>query len=186
MRSPTTRLTGLLMTPFLLLLLIASGASAQSANPDLTGLKGVDLGLVLQHDTQTRLGLTNKEAYQAIADELRKAGIKFLPWPAQHTNIGARFQKMPKDYAMLYFEVVAVVGARMNDNYAIDLRYDLLDRVRLSRDGSKETVASILTARQVVLQTGRGGGAEVLDRLRGMAKEFAAHFRAANPETNKR
>jgi hypothetical protein len=174
------------MTPFLLLLLIASGASAQSANPDLTGLKGVDLGLVLQHDTQTRLGLTNKEAYQAIAEELRKAGIKFLPWPAQHMNIGARFQKMPKDYAMLYFEVVTVVGARMNDNYAIDIRYDLLDQVRLSRDNSKETVASILTGHQVVLLTGRGGGAEVLDKLRFMTKEFAAHFRAANPETNKR
>jgi hypothetical protein len=175
------------MTPFLLLILIASGASAQSANPDLTGLKGVDLGLVLQHDTQTRLGLTNKEAYQAIAEELRKAGIKFLPLPARNTDLDTRFQKMPKDYAMLYFEVVAVVGARMNDNYALDIRYDLLDRVRLSRDdNSKETVASILTARHVVLLTGHRGGAEVLDRLRGMTKQFAAHFRAANPETNKR
>jgi hypothetical protein len=170
----------------LLLLLIASGASAQSADPDLSGLKGVDLGLVLEHDTESRLGLTNQEAYRAIAEELRKAGVKYLPWPTRNTNIGARFQKMPQDYAMLYFEVVSVVGPRMDENYVIDLRFDLLDRVRLSRDSSKETVASIFKGHQVVLLTGRGGGAEVLDRLRFMTREFAANFRASNPETNKR
>lgn len=186
MRSHSSPLFVHLATFTLFLFLIAGGALAQSADPDLSGLRGVDLGVQLQHDTETHLGLTGQDVYKVVAEELRKGRVSFLPWPKQDMTVSDRFQKMPADYAMLYFEIVTVVGAGMRENFALDVRLNLLDRVRLSRDGSKETVASIYKRQHLVLMSGRGGAREVLERVRAMAKGFAADFRAANPETNKR
>jgi hypothetical protein len=182
--QPRSRLH--LIEPLLLLLLAASGATAQSAEPTLGGLKGVEIVLVLKHETKSRLGLATERAYLAVEEEIRKAGVKVLPPTEQAMQIGSIFRKLPPGYAVLYFQVATVVGPGRGDNYAVDLRFDLLDRVRLSRDNSKETVASIYNARQLFLSTGREGGDEALRILRAMAREFAADFRASNPETDRR
>lgn len=135
----------------------------------------------LHHDAGRRLGLTVEQAYRAVGEELRTAGVRFLPTPERRTDVGGRFRRMPKGYALLYFQVVAVVDGNPGGNYTIDIRLDLLDRVRLSRDGSKETVASIYKGRQLVLMRGTGGREEVLDRLRTLVREFVADFNASNP-----
>jgi hypothetical protein len=170
---------------FFLLLIITSSVAAQSADSDLNGLKGVSLAIMLEHDTEDRLGLKSEEAYQAVADEFRKAGVKFLPWPKQYTLVGPVFEKMPADYGMLYFEVATVAEKAPLGIYALDIRYDFLDRVRLSRDGSIETVGSILKKHELFLMRGREGHEVVLQRLRAMGKNFAGIFKASNPETNK-
>jgi hypothetical protein len=170
----------------LILTLFAGRVQAQSAEPTLGGLKGVEIVLVLKHETKSRLGLATERAYRAVEEEIRKAGVKVLPPTEQATQIGSSFRKLPPGYAVLYFQVATVVGPGRGDNYAVDLRFDLLDRVRLSRDNSKETIASIYNARQLFLSTGRGGGDEALRILRAMAREFAADFRASNPETDRR
>jgi hypothetical protein len=186
MRLRPTRLALHLIVPLLLVLLTASGATAQSAEPTLGGLKGVEIVLVLKHETKGRLGLATERAYRAVEEEIRKAGVRVLPQPKQATQIGSIFRKPPEGYAVLYFQVVTVVGPGRGDNYAVDLRFDLLDRVRLSRDNSTETIASVYNAHQLFLSTGRGGGDEALRILRSMAREFAADFRASNPETDRR
>jgi hypothetical protein len=175
-----------LMAPILVLLIAASSAGAQSADPVLKGLKGVELVVVRKHETESRLGLTFERAYRAVEEEIRKAGVRVLPPTEQATQIGSSFRKLPQGYAVLYFQLATVVGPGRGDNYAVDLRFDLLDRVRLSRDNSTETIASIYNARQLFLSTGRGGGDEALRILRSMAREFAADFRASNPETDRR
>lgn len=185
MRAHVTRLTFQLTTPFLLLLL-ASAATTQTTDTTIGGLKGVRLTMVLQHETKSRLGLTTERAYKAVEEEVRKAGVNYLPSPEQTMTIGNLFQKLPKGYAVLYFQVTTVAHPGGGDNYAVDVRLDLLDRVRLSRDSSKETVASIYYASQLFLLTGRGGDEEALRRLRSVAKEFAANFKAANSEVNRR
>lgn len=156
MRTRPARLTARLLTPLLLLLLAAPGAFPQSAEPTLGGLKGVEIVLVLKHETKSRLGLTTERAYLAVEEEIRKAGVKVLPPTEQAMQIGSLFRKLPPGYAVLYFEVVTVAGPGRGDNYAVDIRFDLFDRVRLSRDSSKETIASIYDARQLFLITGRG------------------------------
>jgi hypothetical protein len=50
------------------LLLTASSAVGQSADPVLAGLKGVELGMELQNDTEVRLGLTADRAYAAVEE----------------------------------------------------------------------------------------------------------------------
>src|SRR5215213_3683621 len=184
MRTRPAHLIACLLTPLLLLLLTAPGASAQSAEPPLGGLKGVEIVVVLKHETKSRLGLATERAYGAVEEEIRKAGIKVSPPTEKAMQIGSSFRKLPPGYAVLYFQVATVVGPGRGDNYAVDLRFDLLDRVWLSRDNSKETIASIYNARQLFLSTGRGGGDEALRILRSMAREFAADFRASNPETD--
>jgi hypothetical protein len=149
-------------------------------------LKGVELVLVLKHETESRLGLTTDRAYKAVEEEIRKAGVRALPPTVQVMQIGNLFQKLPQGYAVLYFQVATVAGPGRGDNYAVDLRFELLDRVRLSRDNSKETIASVYHARQLFLIAGRGGDDEALRRLRTMAREFAADFRASNPKTDRR
>lgn len=186
MRSQTNHFIACLMTPFLFLLIAATGTSAQSADPILAGLQGVELGVELHHQTETHLGLTAARAYQAVGEELRKAGVRFNLPPPQRTEVGGRFERMPKGYALLYFQVVAVVDEKSRGNYTIDIRLDLLDQVRLSRDSSKETVASVYNGHQLALMHGAGGDEEVLDRLRVLTREFAKAFRASNPEKNKR
>ena len=186
MRTRTARLTARLLMPLLLLLLAAPSASAQSAEPTLGGLKGVEIVLVLKHETKGRLGLATERAYLAVEEEIRKAGVKVLPPTEQAMQIGSLFRKLPQGYAVLYFQVATVAGPGRGDNYAVDIRFDLFDRVRLSRDNSKETIASIYDARQLFLITGRGGGDEALRILRSMAREFAADFMASNPETDRR
>src|SRR5215204_4541346 len=186
MRPRPSLLTFRLMVPSFFLLLAASSAVAQSADPVLKGLKGVELVVVRKHETEGRLGLTFERAYRAVEEEIRKAGVKVLPPTQQATQLGSIFRKLPQGYAVLYFQLATVVGPGRGDNYAVDLRFDLLDRVRLSRDNSKETIASIYNARQLFLSTGRGGGDEALRILRAMAREFAADFRASNPETDRR
>jgi len=170
----------------LILTLFAGRAQAQSAEPTLGGLKGVEIVLVLKHETKGRLGLATERAYRAVEEEIRKAGVKVLPPTEQATQIGSSFRKLPPGYAVLYFQVATVAGPGRGDNYAVDLRFDLLDRVRLSRDSSKETFASIYYARQLFLRSGRGGDEDALRILRSMAREFAADFRASNPETDRR
>lgn len=186
MREYANLLVVRLMVPILVLLAAASSASAQSADPVLKGLKGVELVVVRKHETESRLGLTFERAYRAVEEEIRKAGVKVLPPTEQATQIGSLFRKLPPGYAVLYFEVVTVAGPGRGDNYAVDLRFDLFDRVRLSRDNSKETIASIYDARQLFLITGPGGSDEALRILRSMAREFAAGFMASNPETDRR
>lgn len=181
MRSPATSLAVPLKALFLLLILFASGVSAQKASPDLKGLKGVQLVMVLEHETENRLELTRSRAINVVEEELRNAGIRVLPPPEQVMEIGTLFQRLPKDYAMLYFKVATVAGPRPNDNYAVDMRFDLLDRIRLSRDNSKETLGSIYSGRRLYLSDGKGDAEEALGKLRAMAKEFAADFKAANP-----
>jgi hypothetical protein len=185
MRTHENGFTGWLGIIFLLSLLTASNVSAQSVDPVLAGLKGLDLGVELHHDTETRLGLTADRAYKVVEEELRKAGVKFLLPSPRGTDVGGHFQRMPRDYALLYFQVAAVVDKRARQNYTIDIRYDLLDRVLLSRDSSKETIASLYKGHQLVLMTGLGGAEEVLDRLTSMAREFATNFAASNPDTKK-
>jgi hypothetical protein len=170
----------------LILTLLAGRAQAQAADPVLKGLKGVELVVVLKNETESRLGLTTERAYRAVEEEIRKAGVKVLPQHKQATQIGNIFQKLPQDFAVLYFQVATVAGPGRGDNYAVDLRFDLLDRVRLSRDNSKETIASIYHARQLFLRSGRGGDEDALRGLRAMAREFAVDFRASNPETDRR
>lgn len=176
----------LYLLPLLILTLLVGRAQAQSADPTLGGLKGAEIVLELKHETKSRLGLTFERAYRAVEEEIRKAGVRVLPPTEQAMPIGSLFRKLPPGYAVLYFEVATVAGPGRGDNYAVDLRFDLLDRVRLSRDNSKETVASVYKARQLFLITGRGGGDEALRILRAMAREFAADFRASNPETDRR
>lgn len=175
---------------YLLLLLIltsfAGRAQAQSAQPALGGLKGVEIALVLKNETRSRLGLETGRAYRAVEEEIRKAGVKVLPPTEQSSQIGSIFRKLPQGYAVLYFQVATVAGPGGGDNFAVDLRFDLLDRVRLSRDDSKETIASVYSARQLFLRTGRGGDEDALRALRAMAGEFAADFRASNPEPGRR
>lgn len=176
----------LYLPPLLILTLLAGRAQAQAADPVLKGLKGVELMVVRKHETESRLGLTFERAYRAVEEEIRKAGVKVLPPTEQPTQIGSIFRKPPEGYAVLYFQVVTVVGPGRGDNYAVDLRFDLLDRVRLSRDNSTETIASVYNAHQLFLMTGRGGDEEALRILRSMAREFAADFMASNPETDRR
>jgi hypothetical protein len=146
----------------------------------------VELGVELHHQTETHLGLTAARAYQALGEELRKAGVRFNMPPPQRPDVGTRFERMPKGYALLYFQVAAVVDEKSRGNYTIEVRFDLLDQVRLSRDSSKETVASIYKGHQLALMHGAGGDKEVLGRLRVLAQEFAKAFRASNPEKNNR
>jgi hypothetical protein len=186
MRSQVIHLVTRLLKAFLLVILIVAGATAQSPEPTLRGLKGVELVVVRKHETESRLGLTFERAYRAVEEEIRKAGVKVLPPTEQAMQIGSLFRKLPQGYAVLYFQVATVAGPGRGDNYAVDLRLDLLDRVRLARDSSKETIASIYHARQLFLITGRGGGDEALRRLRLIAKEFATDFKASNPETDRR
>lgn len=186
MREYANPLIVRLMAPILVLLIAASSANAQAADPFLKGLKGVELVVVRKHETESRLGLTFERAYRAVEEEIRKAGVKVLPPTEQAMQIGSLFRKLPQGYAVLYFQVATVAGPGRGDNYAVDIRFDLFDRVRLSRDTSKETIASIYDARQLFLITGRGGGDETLRILRSMAREFAADFRASNPETDRR
>ena len=186
MREDTNPLIIRLMTSILVLLIAASSAGAQTADPVLKGLKGVELVVVRKHETESRLGLTFERAYSAVEEEIRKAGVKVLPPTVQATQIGSIFRKLPEGYAVLYFQVATVASPGRGDNYAVDLRFDLFDRVRLSRDNSKETIASIYDARQLFLITGRGGGDEALRILRSMAREFAADFMASNPENGRR
>lgn len=175
-----------LIVPFLLLLLTAPDATAQLTNPALRGLKGVEIALVLKNETRSRLGLDTGRAYQAVEEEIRKAGVKVLPPTEQSSQIGNIFRKLPQGYAVLYFQVATVAGPSGGDNFAVDLRFDLLDRVRLSRDNSQETIASVYSGRQLFLRSGRGGDEDALRALRAMAGEFAADFRASNPEPNRR
>ena len=170
----------------LILTLFAGRAQAQSAQPALGGLKGVEIALVLKNDTKSRLGLETGRAYRAVEEEIRKAGVRVLPPTEQASQIGNIFRKLPQGYAVLYFQVATVAGPGGGDNYAVDLRFDLLDRVRLARDDSKETIASVYSARQLFLRTGRGGDEDALRALRAMAREFAADFRASNPEPDRR
>jgi hypothetical protein len=169
-----------LILPFIFLLLAASSAGAQSADPVLAGLKGVELGMELQNDTEARLGLTADRAYAAVEEELRKAGVRFLPAPAQRMEVGSRIQRMPKGYALLFFQVATVADEKLG-GYAVDLSFQLLDRVRLTRDSSKETAASIYKGRHLILMSGRGSAEEAERRLRALAREFAADFKASNP-----
>jgi hypothetical protein len=174
------------MTPVILLLIAVSSASAQVPAPVLKGLKGIELVMVRKNETESRLGLTFERAYRAVEEEIRKAGVKVLPPTEQMTQIGSIFRKLPPGYAVLYFQVATVAGPGGGDNFAVDLRFDLLDTVRLSRDDSKETIASVYSGRQLFLRTGRGADEDALRALRAMAREFAADFRAANPEPDRR
>jgi hypothetical protein len=169
-----------LILPFIFFLLAASSAVAQSADPVLAGLKGVELGMELQNDTEARLGLTADRAYAAVEEELRKAGVRFLPAPTQRMQVSSRMQRMPKSYALLFFQVATVADEKLG-GYAVDISFQLLDRVRLSRDSSKETVASVYKGRHLVLMTGRGNAEEAERRLRSLAREFAADFKSSNP-----
>ncbi len=176
----------LYLFPLLVLVLFAGRAQAQSADPALEGLKGIGLVLALKHETESRLGLTTDRAYKALEEEIRQAGVRVLPLTEQATPIGSLFRKLPQGYALLYFQVATVAGPGRGDSYAVDLRFELLDRVRLSRDTSKETIASIYLARRLFLITGRGGDDEALSGLRAMAREFAADLKASNPEPDRR
>lgn len=180
MRLQSARVSFHWAVPFLLSLLASSSVSAQSADPVLTGLKGVEIAMELQNDTEARLGLTPARAFSAVEEELRKAGVSFLPAPAQKMQIGRRIQSMPKGYALLFFQVATVADEKLG-GYAVDLSFQLLDRVRLSRDSSKETVASVYKGRHLLLMSGRGSADEAERRLRALAREFAADFKASNP-----
>lgn len=169
----------------MMLMLFAGRAQAQAVAPVLKGLKGVEIVLVLKNETRSRLGLATERVYWAVEEEIRKAGVKVLPPTEQSSQIGNIFRKLPQGYAVLYFQVATVAGPGGGDNFAVDLRFDLLDRVRLSRDDSKETIASVYSGRQLFLRAGRGGDEDALRALRAMAGEFAADFRASNPEPDR-
>jgi hypothetical protein len=180
MRLHPARVSFHWVVPFLLSLLASSSVSAQSTDPILTGLKGVEIAMELQNDTEARLGLTPDRAFSAVEEELLKAGVSFLPAPAQKMQIGRRVQRMPKNYALLFFQVATVADDKLG-GYAVDFSFQLLDRVRLSRDSSKETIASVYKGRHLVLMRGRGIADEAERNLRALAREFAADFKASNP-----
>lgn len=185
MQPHLAKLTHRWMVAFLLLLTAAPSAVSQAADPALAGLKGVELGIELQNESETRLGLTADRAYRVVEEELGNAGVSFLPAPAQSMDVGRRIQRMQKGYALLFFQVTTVADENL-EGYAVDLSFQLLDRVRLARDTSKETVASLYRGRHLVLMKGRGSAGEAEQRLRTMAREFAAHFKASNPGANRK
>jgi hypothetical protein len=165
----------------LFLLLLAGDVSAQPPNPVLAGLKGVVVQVVILNDAERRLGVDRPTLYKVVTEVLREYKVNYLQLGAEYVS-GERdpFEAMPAGYALLRFKVVAVTSERLPGYSAGVVEMNLLERVRLSRDTSKEIIASVYTGSVTSLMKNATPGAVAQD-VRGRARDFAAAFRASNP-----
>jgi hypothetical protein len=86
---------------------------------------------------------------------------------------------MPAGYALLRLKVVAVTSDRLPGYSAVIVEMHLLEKVRLSRDTSKEIIASVYTGAITTLM--RNGTPKVVaDDVMELVREFAADFKASN------
>jgi hypothetical protein len=180
------QLTTLFQTKFqsvslLLLILIAGGAQAQTTEPELVGLKGVDIHVEMLNDSERRLGVERAAVYRIVTDALREYKINYLP-----VGVGSKLEgreradAMPAGYALLLFSVVAVSGDSLPGYSAAVVEHHLLERVRLERDSSIEIIASVYTGSKTLLMK-NGTPGMIAEEIRRQAREFAAKVKAANP-----
>jgi hypothetical protein len=140
------------LLPFLLLVLLARSAPAQTAEPELVGLKGVDIHVEMRNDSERRLGIEKAAIYRIVTDALREYKINYLP-----VGIGAKLEgrdrtdAMPAGYALLLFSVVAVSGNSLPGYSAAVVEHHLVEHVRLKRDSSIEIIASVYTGSKTLL-----------------------------------
>jgi hypothetical protein len=181
MRIVTLRRPGFHLLPLLFLLLLAGSAAAQSPNPLLTGLKGVVVQVVILNDAERKLGVDRATLYKAVTEALHEYKVNYLPLGAEYAS-GEKdlFQAMPAGYGLLWFKVLAVTDERIPGYSAAVVEMHLLEKVRLSRDPSKEVLASVYTGSNTILMR-NGTPRSVTADVRDQARDFAADFRASNP-----
>jgi hypothetical protein len=169
------------LLPFLLLLLLAGSASAQTPNPVLAGLKGVAVQVVLLNDSEYKMGVDRTALYKAVTEALREYKVNYVPLGAEYVS-GRKdpFEAMPAGYALLRFKVVALASEDRPGCSAVSIEMNLLEKVKPSRDTSKEIIASVYTGSNSLLVT-RAAPEVVTQDVRRQAREFAAAFRASNP-----
>jgi len=177
----TSRWPGLHLFSFLILLLLAGGATAQTPNPVLSGLKGVAVQVVLLNDSERKMGVDRAALYKVATDALREYKVTYLPLGVEYES-GRKdpFEAMPAGYALLRFKVVSLASGDLPRCSAVVVEMHLLEKVRPSRDTSKEIIASVYTGSNSLLVT--RASPEVITRdVRRQARDFAADFRASNP-----
>jgi hypothetical protein len=166
--------------PLLLLILLAGSAQAQTAVPELVGLKGVDIHVEMRTDSERRLGIDRAAVYKIVTDALREYKISYLPVGTNAKLEGRdRTDAMPAGYALLLFSVVAVSGDSLPGYSAAVVEHHLLERVRLERDNSIETIASVYTGSKTLLMK-NGTRGMIIEEIRRQAREFAAKVKATN------
>lgn len=172
---------GIYLSPFLLALLLAGGATAQAPEPVLAGLKGVAVQVVIFNDAERRLGVDRAVLYKAATDILRQYKVNYLPLGAEYVS-GEKnpLEVMPSGYSLLQFKVVVVTDERIPGYSATIVELHLLEKVRLSRDPSKEVIASVYTGSNTILMR-NGTPRAVTADVRDQARDFATDFRASNP-----
>jgi hypothetical protein len=169
------------LSSLLLLLLLAGKASAQAPNPVLAGLKGVVVQVVILNDAERKLGVDRATLYKAVTDTLRQYKVNYLPLGAEYVS-GEKdpLEVMPAGYSLLRFRVVAVTDERLPGYSAVVVELHLLEKVRLSRDPSKEVLASVYTGSNTILMR-NGTARAVTADVRDQARDFATDFKASNP-----
>jgi len=177
---PVLRL-GFHLSPLLLLLLLAGSAAAQTPDPVLAGLKGVAVQVILLNDSEHKLGVDRAALYKAVTEVLRQYKVNYLPLGAEYVS-GEKdpSEVMPSGYSLLRFRVVAVTDERLPGYSAVVVELHLLEKVRLSRDPSKEVLASVYTGSNTILMR-NGTPLPVIADVRDQAHDFATDFRASNP-----
>jgi hypothetical protein len=181
MRLKTLSRPGFHLLPLLFTLLLAGDVSGQTPNPVLSGLKGVAVQVVLLNDSEHKMGVDRAALYKAATDALRQYKVNYLPLGAEYVS-GRKdpFEAMPAGYALLRFEVVALANEGLPGCSAVAIEMHLLEKVKPSRDTSKEIIASIYTGSNSLLVT-RAAPEVVTQDVRRQARDFAADFRASNP-----
>lgn len=165
---------------FLLLILLAGSAQAQTAEPELVGLKGVDIHVEMVNDSERRLGIDRAAIYRIVTDALREYKISYLPVGTNAKLEGRdRTDAMPSGYALLLFSVVAVSGDSLPGYSAVVAEHHLLERVRLERDSSIEIIASVYTGSKTLLMK-NGTPGMIVEEIRRQAREFSTKVKAAN------
>jgi hypothetical protein len=71
---------------FLLLILLARSAPAQTTNPVLSGLKGIDVQVVILNDSEQRIGVERATLYKIVTDALREYKVNYLPLRAEEMS----------------------------------------------------------------------------------------------------
>ena len=181
MRIATLRRPGFHLLPLLFLFLIAGNVSAQAHNPVLAGLKGVAVQVVILNDAERKLGVDRAVLYKAATEVLRQYRVNYLPLGAEYVS-GEKdpSEVMPSGYSLLQFKVVAVTDERLPGYSAVVVELHMLEKVRLSRDPSKEVLASVYTGSNTILMR-NGTARPVAEDVREQARDFATDFRASNP-----
>jgi hypothetical protein len=180
MQLTTLLRTKLQQVSLLLLILIAGGVQAQTSEPELVGLKGVDIHVEMLNDSERRLGVDKAAVYNLVTDALREYKINHLPVGTNAKLAGRdRADAIPAGYALLLFSVVAVSGDSLPGYSAAVVEHHLLERVRLERDSSIETIASVYTGSKTLLMK-NGTPGMIAEEIRRQAREFAAKVKAAN------